>query len=179
MDEALGAKEGGASDPEEELRRSSEAQPRLPAQPFRIGCLGLDGALSCMLIGCLAARSETTGLTRQGLGLRYQQGALWLRRPGLRHWAREDGAGWLPGELLTSVRPGGFAPGESTSAALCLSEPLVQRYRGARAHIRWHRPPGGLRRRSELGIWRPQLSGHPLLLPVSYPVSDRGRCRWR
>lgn len=99
---------------------------------------------------------------------------LWLRRPGLRHWAREDGAEWLPSELLTSVWPGGFAAGESTSVALCLPEPFVQRYRGAGAHIRWRRPPGGLRGCSELGIWRPQLSSHPLLLPVSYPVVEAG-----
>lgn len=97
---------------------------------------------------------------------------------GLRHWAREDGAGWLPGELLTSVRPGGFASGEPTSAALCLSEPLSQRYGRTRAHIRWRRPPRGLCRRSELGIWRPPVSSHPLLLPVSYPDVSRQRWRW-
>lgn len=112
------------------------------------------------------------GLTRRDfLGSALLGPALWLRS-GLCYWPREDGAGWLPGELLTSVRPGGFAAGKSPSAALCLSESLAQRYRRARAHIRWRRPPGGLSRRSELGIWRPPLSSHPLLLPVSYPVVE-------
>lgn len=98
--------------------------------------------------------------------------------PGIRPWAREDGAGWLPGELLTSLRSGGLAAGEPAPAALCLPEPLVQRYRGARAHVRRRHPPGGPRRRSELGIWRRHLSSHPLLFPVSYP-SRGDRWRWR
>lgn len=114
------------------------------------------------------------GPDQAGLGSAVPAWFLWLKKPALRYWAQEDGAGWLPGELLTSVRPGGFTAGKSTSAALCLPEPLVQRYRRARAHIRWRRPPGGLRRFSELGIWRPQLSSHPLLLPVSYPVVEAG-----
>lgn len=80
----------------------------------------------------------------------------------------------LPGELLTSVRPGGSAAGKSTAAALCVSEPLAQRHRRARAHIRWRRPPGGLPRRCELGVCRPPLSSHPLLLPVSYAVLEAG-----
>lgn len=118
-------------------------------------------------MGLREERPDLAGLPWVGCA-----GRALLLRSGLFHWAREDGAGWLPGELLTSVRPGGFAAGESTSASLCLSEPLTQRYRRARAHIRWRRPPRGLRRRSELGIWRPPVSSHPLLLPVSYPVVE-------
>lgn len=72
------------------------------------------------------------------------------------------------------MRPGGSAAGKSTAAALCVSEPLAQRHRRARAHIRWRRPPRGLPRRCELGVWRPPLSSHPLLLPVSYPVVEAG-----
>lgn len=173
MEEALRAK-GGACYAEEELRGKGKAQPRPLRSPFSL--VVWFGRSAELRVHWLFDSEEPGSGKRPdqagSWGPRCPPG-LWLRRPGLRHWAREDGAGWLPSKLLTSLRPGSFVAGKSASAALCLSEPLVQRYRDAESHIRWRHQPG-VRGCFELGIWRPQLSSHPLLLPVSYPVVERG-----
>lgn len=49
-------------------------------------------------------------------------------RLGLVFETWEDDGGKLSSELFTSVQSGIFAAGESTAAALCLSEPFVQCY---------------------------------------------------